>query len=206
MNTIFLGPPGSGKGTMAERIAKFFNIAHVSTGDMLREEIKKETKLGALAKSYIDKGALVPDSVIIDMIKERLQKADASKGVLFDGFPRTVAQALALDEIAKIDVCVNLECDINVIVKRISTRLVCDKCGAVYSSLTHEGTKCDVCPGNLYTRPDDNEETVRERFKVYELNTAPLIDYYSAKIVNVDATMPIEEEATFIKEALKAYA
>ena len=205
MNVIFLGPPGSGKGTMAVRVGKEMGLAHISTGDMLRAEMKAGSELGSLAKSYIDKGALVPDQVIIDMMQKRMQDDDAKGGVLLDGFPRTVAQAQALDEIAKIDAVVNLEVDVQVIVDRVLARRVCPDCGAVYSTKSHDGVKCDKCGGALITRADDNEGTVRERFRVYEDQTAPLIDFYAKRglVSNVDGTMPIDEEAAYIVGILK---
>ncbi|MEG0784022.1 MAG: adenylate kinase [Christensenella sp.] len=205
MNLIFLGPPGSGKGTMAERVSKEFKLAHISTGDMLRAEIKAGSELGKLAKSYIDKGALVPDKVIIDMMGERFRAEDAKGGVLLDGFPRTVAQAEALGNLINIDAVVNLEVDVNVIIKRVLARRVCPECGAVYSTKDHEGNLCDKCNATLITRADDTEQTVRERFRVYEDQTFPLIDYYakSGIVNNVDGTMPIEEEAAYICEMLK---
>ena len=205
MNVIFLGPPGSGKGTMAVRVGKEMNLAHISTGDMLRAEMKAGSELGKLAKSYIDKGALVPDQVIIDMMGERMKADDAKGGVLLDGFPRTVAQAEALDAIAAIDAVVNLEVDVQVIVDRVLARRVCEDCGEVHSTKTHSSDKCGKCGGNLITRADDNEQTVRERFRVYEDQTAPLIEFYSRRglVSNVDRTMPIEEEAAYIVEVLK---
>ena len=205
MNVIFLGPPGSGKGTMAVRVGKEMNLAHISTGDMLRAEMKAGSELGKLAKSYIDKGALVPDQVIIDMMGERMKADDAKGGVLLDGFPRTVAQAEALDAIASIDAVINLEVDVQVIVDRVLARRVCEECGEVHSTKTHSGAQCGKCGGSLITRADDNEETVRERFRVYEEQTAPLIEFYSKRglVENVDGTMPIEEEAAYIVEVLK---
>ncbi|BDF57606.1 adenylate kinase [Christensenellaceae bacterium] len=205
MNVIFLGPPGSGKGTMAERVCKEMNLAHISTGDILRAEIKAGSKLGSLAKSYIDKGALVPDSVIIDMMRERFKEDDAKGGVLLDGFPRTVAQAEALDSLTAIDAVINLEVDVQVIVNRVVSRRVCEKCGSVYNTKTHAGEDCEKCDGKLITRPDDNEQTVRERFRVYETQTQPLIDFYAKRglVSNVDGTMPIEEEAAYIIDILK---
>ena len=205
MNVIFLGPPGSGKGTMAVRVGKEMHLAHISTGDMLRAEMKAGSELGALAKSYIDKGALVPDQVIIDMMEQRMKADDAKGGVLLDGFPRTVAQAEALDAIAVIDAVVNLEVDVQVIVDRVLARRVCPECGAVYSTKNHPSDTCDQCGAKLITRADDNEKTVRERFRVYEEQTAPLIDFYARRglVKNVDGTMPIEEEAAYIVTQLK---
>ncbi|MGI6152299.1 MAG: adenylate kinase [Christensenellaceae bacterium] len=206
MNVIFLGPPGSGKGTMAERVSKRMGLAHISTGDMLRAEIKGQTELGDLAKSYIERGALVPDEVIIDMMKERAKKDDAKRGVLLDGFPRTVKQAEELDAIMEIDACVNLVISVEAIVDRVVSRRVCDQCGAIYSTKTYTDNSCEKCAeGQLMLRQDDNEETVRERYRVYEEQTAPLIDYYSKRglVTDVDAMLPIEEEAELICSILE---
>lgn len=204
MNVIFLGPPGSGKGTMAERVSTRMGLAHVSTGDMLREEIRNGSDLGKEAKKYMDEGKLVPDEVIIGMIRDRMQQPDAKGGILFDGFPRTVKQAEELDKIMKIDHVINLEVAVEVIVQRVVTRRVCAGCGAVFNTTTYEADTCDKCGGTLITRPDDNEETVLERFRVYEEQTAPLIEYYGKKgiVTDIDATMPIEEEADLICTAL----
>ncbi len=200
MNVVFLGPPGSGKGTMASRMAKRCNLLHLSTGDMLRAEIKQGTELGNLAKSFIDKGALVPDSVIIDMMSNRFLEEDAKNGVLLDGFPRTTAQAEALESIANIDSCINLVVAAEVVVNRVASRRVCANCGEVYSIKTYAKSDCEKCAGELTIRPDDNEKTIRARFAVYEEQTAPLIEYYTDKgiLESVDATMPIEEEAEYI--------
>lgn len=206
MNVIFLGPPGSGKGTMAERVSAREHLAHISTGDMLRAEVKAGTQLGKEAKSYMDQGALVPDDVIIGMIQERIKQPDAQNGVLLDGFPRTVAQAEALDQIMTIDHVINLEVPVEVIVDRVVSRRVCPECGAVYNTHSHEGDKCDRCGATLITRADDTEETVLERFRVYEEQTSPLIVYYGEKgiVRDIDATMPVEEEADLICKTLEA--
>lgn len=200
MNVVFLGPPGSGKGTMAERVSKNCGLAHISTGDMLRAEMKQGSELGKLAKSYIDKGALVPDEVIIDMMKVRFTQEDARKGVLLDGFPRTEKQADELDKIIKIDACINLVVAAEVIIDRVLARRICEACGTVHSTKEYAADDCKACGGNLITRADDNEETIRERFRVYEEQTSPLIAYYKNKgiLTDVDATLPIEEEAELI--------
>lgn len=200
MNVIFLGPPGSGKGTMAQRVAKRCGLCHISTGDMLREEIKRGTALGKSAQDYISRGALVPDDVIVDMIQERFKEDDAKGGVILDGFPRTEKQAVALDFIVDIDLVINLVVDVEVIVDRVLSRRVCSSCGAVYSTKTMNTNVCEICHHELIQRPDDNEETVRERFRVYEEQTEPLIRFYNQKgiVRDVDATLPIDEEADII--------
>ncbi len=191
MNTIFLGPPGAGKGTVAGNIKDKFNLEHLSTGDMLRAQIKAGTELGNLAKKFIDEGALVPDDVIIGMVKDKLDNTQG--GILFDGFPRTVEQAKALGKIAKIDAVVNIDVAVDVIVGRICTRELCRDCGAVYSTKYYDKDSCETCGGELYVRDDDNEQTVRKRFSVYEAQTSPLIEYYENEgvlhTVNGDDTM-----------------
>lgn len=181
MKLIFLGPPGAGKGTQAALVCKRYNIAHISTGDMLRAERKAKTPLGISAQSYIDKGELVPDSVIIDMVRLRLAREDCKNGFLLDGFPRTVAQADALAELTDIDYVVNLEVPFDRLVSRISGRRVCPDCGAVHHISTHSGCECRDCGGKLYQRDDDKAETVENRLRVYEAQTEPLIAYYREK-------------------------
>lgn len=202
MNVIFLGPPGAGKGTLAAKIKDAMNLTHLSTGDMLREEMKQETELGKMAKGYISEGKLVPDSVIIGMVKGRLESTEG--GVLFDGFPRTVEQAKALDEIATIDSVINLATTVDVVIKRICSRRICKDCGAVYNTSWHKSDVCSECGGALYTRADDNEETVAKRFDVYMSETAPLIEYYEAKgvVTTVDANRPLEEKVAEITQLL----
>ena len=203
MNVIFLGPPGAGKGTIAAEIKGKLNLEHLSTGDMLRSEIKQGTEMGKMAKSYIDKGDLVPDQVIIDMVAEKLKNAEG--GILFDGFPRTVEQAKALDNIATIDAVINLSTTVDVIIDRICSRKVCKSCGAVYNThVIGEQAECDKCHGELYTRPDDNEETVRNRFEVYEKSTAPLVGYYEEKgiVTTIEANQSVEAVAAECMAAL----
>ena len=206
MNVIFLGPPGAGKGTIAAHIKESFMLDHLSTGDMLRSEIRNDTELGLMAKKYIDAGELVPDSVIIDMVDKRLK--NESGGILFDGFPRTVEQAKALDAIAKIDAVINLDVPLDVIVGRICSRRVCCRCSSVFSTHTHEGDKCDACGADLIVRDDDNEQTVTQRFHVYEKNTAPLIEYYKKKglLTSINADDSVEnicKEISVILEGVK---
>ncbi|MCL2696045.1 MAG: adenylate kinase [Clostridiales bacterium] len=190
MRLIFFGPPGAGKGTQAERVAKDRRIAHISTGDMLRAELRGATPLGLAAKAYMDRGELVPDDVIIGMVKERIAKPDCQNGYLFDGFPRTVAQADALLAITPIDRVINIDVPFERLVARISGRRMCDSCGAAYHVSTYDKGDCR-CGGQLYHRDDDRPETVENRLRVYEQSTAPLVAYFADKgllaTVNGDA-------------------
>lgn len=182
MNVIFLGPPGAGKGTQAQRICAELNIPQISTGDILRRAIKEQTPTGLKAKEYIDAGKLVPDEVIIDIVRDRLAQADCANGYILDGFPRTVPQAEALEGIAKIDVVVDLDVADEVLIARLSGRRVCLNCGATYhvSRLNGE-TKCAACGEALIQRDDDKAETVLNRLNVYHSQTAPLVDFYQKK-------------------------
>jgi adenylate kinase len=183
MNIILLGAPGAGKGTQATRISDKYGMPHISTGDIFRANIKGETEIGLLAKSYIDKGQLVPDEVTCKIVENRLAEEDCKKkGYLLDGFPRTIAQAEALDKFASIDAVVNIEIDFSLLMNRLCGRRVCKECGESYHVSTLNGaTKCSRCGGELYQRKDDNPETVKSRLSVYTEQTAPLIDYYTKK-------------------------
>ena len=206
MKLIFLGPPGAGKGTQAERIAERYEIAHLSTGDMLRSEIRNATPLGAAAKAYIDRGELVPDSVIIDMVRERITRDDCRNGFLLDGFPRTVVQAEALAAFTDIDFAVNIDVPAERLVARISGRRMCPGCGAAYHVSTYAGTTCQKCGAALYQRDDDREETVANRLKVYADKTAPLIAYYESKgkLFSVDGDRDIDAVTEGILKGLGA--
>lgn len=188
MKLIIMGPPGAGKGTQAALIKNTLNIPHISTGDMFREAIKNETPLGLEAKKYIDNGELVPDSVTIGLVKERLSNKDCQKGFLLDGFPRTIPQAEALDGILKelnikLDAVINIAVDDAILVDRIVGRRVCPKCKAGYH-ITNLKPKvdgiCDVCGEKLVQRKDDTEETVKNRLNVYANQTKPLLEYYDS--------------------------
>ncbi len=189
MKLILLGPPGAGKGTQAVRLVKHFGIPQISTGDILRKAVKDRTELGTLAKKYMDSGGLVPDEVVIGIIRERIAQPDCGKGYILDGFPRTIAQAEALDEmLAKmgtgIDHVVNIAVDDDEIIKRLTGRRTCSKCGAGYHILFDPPSKegiCDKCGGKLIQRDDDKEATIRARLKVYREQTEPLIAYYTGK-------------------------
>lgn len=182
MNIIFLGPPGAGKGTQAQRICNALNIPQISTGDILRRAIKEQTPTGLKAKSYIDAGKLVPDDVIIDIVRDRLAQDDAKNGYILDGFPRTVPQAEALEGIAKIDAVIDLDVADEKLIARLSGRRVCLKCGATYHVSMLDGkTTCAACGEELVQRDDDKAETVLNRLTVYHNQTAPLVDFYQNK-------------------------
>ncbi|WP_078415015.1 adenylate kinase [Priestia abyssalis] len=189
MNLVLMGLPGAGKGTQAERIVENYEIPHISTGDMFRAAMKEGTQLGLEAKSYIDKGELVPDEVTIGIVRERLSKADCEKGFLLDGFPRTVAQAEALEQMLeglnrKIDYVINIDVDQSILMDRLTGRRICKECGATYHLVfnppAQEGV-CDKCGGELYQRADDNSETVANRLEVNVKQSKPLLDFYETK-------------------------
>ena len=207
MNIIFLGPPGAGKGTQAQRICDALNIPQISTGDMLRRAIADQTPTGLKAKSYMDAGGLVPDDVIIAIVKERLQAEDCKNGYILDGFPRTVPQAEALEGIASIDKVVELAVDDEVLIKRISGRRVCLACGATYhvSGLNGSDT-CAKCGEKLIQREDDKAETVLNRLRSYHSKTAPLVDFYRArgKLAEIDGAGGVDAIFAEIMKALKA--
>lgn len=205
MKLILLGPPGAGKGTQAVRIAKRLGIAHISTGDMLRAEIRNDTPLGQMAKAILDKGELVSDDVIIGMVKNRIAKNDCARGYLFDGFPRTVAQAESLDEIADIDYVIDIEVPFDQLIERISSRRMCPLCGGTYHVSKYPDGKCP-CGGELYQRDDDREQTVQNRLQVYSQKTRPLIDYYqqNGKLLTVNGNASIDEVESEIAEKLGA--
>jgi len=213
MRIVLLGGPGVGKGTQAQRLSTEFNLAHIATGDILRQSIKDGTELGIMAKSYMDKGLLVPDEVVIGIIEDRLAQPDIKSGFILDGFPRTVPQAEALDKLTaemslSIDTVVNIKAAADVIVQRLSGRRTCRECQTVYHILyspTKKEGVCDNCGGQLYQRDDDKEETIRKRLDVYEKQTFPLLDYYqkSGKLMEVPGEPPIDEVYDSIIQRLK---
>ena len=212
MNLILLGAPGSGKGTQAKFLVRKYSIPQISTGDILREEVKSGTFLGLKAKEYMDKGQLVPDEVVVGMVEERVKKGDCTTGFILDGFPRTVAQADALEGTLQrmkkaLSRVILVNVDEDELVKRLTGRRVCEKCGAGYHIIfdppKQEGV-CDKCQGKLYQRDDDKESTIRNRLKVYNNQTAPLIEYYQKKqlLSVVDGMGSIEEIFGRISKAL----
>ncbi len=207
MNIIFLGPPGAGKGTQAQLLTKELGIPQISTGDMLRKAMREGTKTGLEAKRYVESGGLVPDEVVIAIVKERLAEDDCKNGYMLDGFPRTVFQAEELAKFAKIDVAVDLDLPDEVIVERLSGRRVCPNCNATYHvSQLGGSTACKNCGAELIQRKDDSEETIRNRLKVYTEQTAPLIDYYRRQGIlrTVDCQGTVEENFALVKRALEA--
>ena len=186
MNLIMLGAPGSGKGTMAKLIAKDFELPHISTGDIFRENIKNQTEIGKQAKGFMDKGELVPDEITIKIVENRLKEDDCKDGFILDGFPRNLIQARALEKFAKIDRVILLDVPNEEIERRIAGRRACRDCGEIYNTETYDKTTCAKCGGELYQRDDDKLETVRNRLEVYEKQTAPLIDFYQDKIFRAE--------------------
>ncbi|NCC64421.1 MAG: adenylate kinase [Spirochaetia bacterium] len=209
MNLIFLGPPGAGKGTIASEAKTHFDIPHISTGDLFRSHIKGETELGKKVKAILASGALVPDSVTIDMVKERFKEDDANKGFILDGFPRTIAQADALSDMKKVDAVVNFVLGREQIVARLSGRRVCKSTGRTYHVLYNppkvEGID-DETGEPLIQRDDDKPEAILHRLEVYEEQTEPLIAYYREKglLIDIDASASVQEVLASMVEKLKA--
>ena len=196
MKLILFGPPGSGKGTQAQLIMKKYNIPQISTGDIIRDNIKRKTDIGRKAKEIIESGKLLDDRIVVALVKERLKSDDCKKGYILDGFPRTLAQAKALDEFSTIDKVVLLEVPDKEVIKRISGRRMC-RCGATYHVIfkqpRHQGI-CDNCSDHLYIREDDKEETIKERLRIYRDQTKPLAEFYGKqdKVIRFDGTKSID--------------
>ncbi len=213
MHLLIMGAPGSGKGTYASRIKDYFGIPHISTGDMFREAMKNETPTGLLAKSYIDKGMLVPDEVTNQLVKERLSMSDCKKGFLLDGYPRNLEQAEELNKILnelniKLTAAINLQIDNEKIITRIVNRRMCTNCGKGYNLISLKPKKeniCDDCGAALYQRKDDNVETISNRLSVYNMQTKPLIAYYENMgiIMNIDSDNTIEKVVENIVKQLE---
>ena len=212
LRAVLLGPPGAGKGTQAVRLVEKYEIPHISTGDIFRKNIKEGTELGKKAQEYMNAGALVPDELVVDLVKDRLQQDDCKNGFLLDGFPRTIFQAEKLDEFLsesnlKMDIVINLKVEKEALVKRLTGRRVCKDCGASYHIVNIPPKKegvCDICGGELIQRKDDNIETVENRINVYEEQTAPLIGYYkeAGSLVDFDGEASLDEVFDAIGQAI----
>lgn len=212
LRAVLLGPPGAGKGTQAVRLVEKYEIPHISTGDIFRKNIKEGTELGKKAQEYMNAGALVPDELVVDLVKDRLQQDDCKNGFLLDGFPRTIFQAEKLDEFLsesnlKMDIVINLKVEKEALIKRLTGRRVCKDCGASYHIVNIPPKKegvCDICGGELMQRKDDNIETVENRINVYEEQTAPLIGYYkeAGSLVDFDGEASLDEVFDAIVQAI----
>ncbi len=212
MKIVLLGPPGAGKGTVADKVVTKYNLPHISTGDIFRENIKNETELGKRAKSFMDKGELVPDSLVIEIALDRIGKDDCKNGFLLDGFPRTVEQAEALSKYLeensdKLDAVININAPKELLMFRMVGRRLCRSCAKIYHTTNMPPmveNVCDVCGGELYQRADDVEETVENRIDVYESQTKPLIDYYSEKneLTSIDGSANAEHTYEQVLEVL----
>lgn len=212
MRFILLGPPGVGKGTEAEILKKHYQIPHISTGNIFRELFQQETEIGKIAKSFIEKGQLVPDDITNEIVRQRLYHDDVKDGFMFDGYPRNVEQAEALDKVMtelgiKLTAVINIQADDELILSRISGRRVCEKCGAVYHTINKQpkvAGVCDVCGGQLIHREDDQTETVKDRLKIYHDQTEPVIDYYNKQnlVITVDGSTSISWTNEQILKAL----
>ena len=212
LRAVLLGPPGAGKGTQAVRLVEKYEIPHISTGDIFRKNIKEGTELGKKAQEYMHAGALVPDELVVDLVKDRLQQDDCKNGFLLDGFPRTIFQAEKLDEFLsesnlKMDIVINLKVEKEALIKRLTGRRVCKDCGASYHIVNIPPKKegvCDICGGELIQRKDDNIETVENRINVYEEQTAPLIGYYkeAGSLVDFDGEASLDEVFDAIVQAI----
>lgn len=211
MNLIIFGPPGSGKGTYATRLESKLGTTPIAPGDIFREAIKQGTTLGKKVEAYLKSGQLVPDYVVIQVLKEKMDQKKGGRCFIFDGFPRTIAQAKALERIVKIDAIINLQVPEWIIVARLSSRRICRNCGAVYNTLYLKPKKegiCDICGGPLYQREDDTEAVIKDRIRVYEKQTQPLLEHYKGKVPFVnfkceELDLPPDKAVVEILEGLK---
>jgi adenylate kinase len=215
MNIVLFGPPGAGKGTQAKELTKKYGIPHISTGDILRANVRDGTELGMKAKEYMDRGELVPDTVLIGLIRNRLNEPDCKEGYLLDGYPRTIPQADALDvilrEIGKpLDVVINIDVSDDSLVERLSGRRTCPNCGesyhVVFNPPEQQGV-CDSCGSQLYQRDDDREEVIRQRLAVYNQKTKPLIDYYAKAgiLINIDGSRSVDDVFRAVSGVMDKY-
>lgn len=207
MKAVFIGPPGAGKGTIAEYFSKKYCIPHVSTGDIFRSEISRGTELGILAKEYIDRGELVPDEIVINIVKNFLSRIDLSRGFILDGYPRTVAQAIELDNFVKVDVAVYVYIPVEIAIERLSNRYVCPVCNKVYNlkfNPPKNDLTCDLDGSKLLRRSDDEPEVIKERYTVYNAQSKPVVDYYRNRglLIEVDNSISSQLSIKLLEEEL----
>jgi adenylate kinase len=210
LKLILFGPPGAGKGTYASKLKEKLGFPHISTGDLVREEIIKKTEIGKTIRKYSEHGDLVPDAIILRLLVKRLNKPDCENGFILDGFPRTLSQAKALEKICDVDLVINFNVSDDIIIKRLSNRLICKQCRAIFNSVTLKPKKdgvCDVCGGLLYKRKDDKPEIINERLKVYKKKTKPLLEYYKKKnlIKNWNFTDPKESPEVIVEKLISTF-
>lgn len=210
MNLVIFGPPGGGKGTYSTRVSERYEIPHIATGDIFREQVSEGTELGKKIEGYLDRGELVPDEVVNSVIEERLSKPDCEDGFILDGYPRTVLQAKKLDKITEIDLVINLDVSEDVIVARLSSRRICEDCGEIYNLKflpPEEEGICDKCGGELYQREDDKPEVIRKRFEEYQEKAEPLLEFYMGKTsvrdIPIPEERPIDEIMDEIHDAIE---
>lgn len=202
MNLIIIGAPASGKGTLSKQIVKEYGIPQISTGDILRANMRQGTDLGKIAERYIKEGNYLPDHIVCEVVRDRLMEDDCKKGFILDGFPRTIVQADELAEFAKIDGVLLIDLPLDIVVERSITRRVCTSCGEIYNTSRYDKSTCKKCGAPLYQRDDDKLETVKNRLEVYEKQTAPLIDFYSDKLCRVSSAGTPEETFAQVKTFL----
>ena len=203
MNLILLGAPGSGKGTLADYLVKDYNIPHISTGDIFRENIKNRTEIGIKIEEKMKTGELISDDITIQLVKDRLSKPDTKNGFILDGFPRNLAQAEELEKFARIDNVILLEADNNTVINRLNGRRVCPNCKSTFNIVNYIKNTCNKCGEVLVHREDDKPETVKNRLEVYKKQTAPLIDFYSNKILRVDGTLTAQKTYEAVKASMR---
>ena len=203
MKIILLGAPGSGKGTLAKQISRDFNIPQISTGDLLRAIVKEQSELGQKVKSIMECGGLVPDEITIEIVKNRIEKSDCKNGFILDGFPRTIAQAKALENITPIDIIILVELSDDKIIERLSARRTCSGCGEIYNTQNYNKSECEKCGATIIQRDDDKPETIKHRLEVYETNTSPLINFYSARLFKVSSDCSPEDTYKPVKTFLE---
>ena len=203
MNLILLGAPGSGKGTLADYLVKDYNIPHISTGDIFRENIKNRTEIGIKIEEKMKTGELISDDITIQLVKDRLSKPDTKNGFILDGFPRNLAQAEGLEKFARIDNVILLEADNNTVINRLNGRRVCPNCKSTFNIVNYIKNTCNKCGEVLVHREDDKPETVKNRLEVYKKQTAPLIDFYSNKILRVDGTLTAQKTYEAVKASMR---